>query len=152
MVVVLFMLYDDFLKKMPTCPFCDEKDRVNRVILENRSGYLTYALSPYHKHHLLVIPKKHRLRLLEASALEQYQLNRLIDQGVRLLRILGYNDLSVLVRDGHLGKSIDHLHYHVIPNTDIGDVTNYGKARKVLTKRQIASTLKDFANAKLKLS
>ena len=145
------MLYDDFLKKTPVCPFCDKEKRADRIISENRSAYLTYALSPYHKHHLLVIPKKHHLLLLEASMFEQYQLNRLIDEGIRLLRILGYKDLSILVRDGHLGKSIDHLHYHVIPNTDIGDLTNYGKERKILTKRQIESTMKDFAKARLKL-
>lgn len=145
------MLYDVLLKEMNRCPFCDETERDNRIILENRSAYLTYALVPYHKHHLLIIPKKHRKLLLETSFFEQRAINRLIDQGVRLLRAVGYSDLSVLVRDGDLGKSITHLHYHIIPNVYIGDVVNDHIPRKLLTKRQIEKTLKDFEKAKKKI-
>jgi diadenosine tetraphosphate (Ap4A) HIT family hydrolase len=145
------MLYDALLKKMDHCPFCDQKEYKNRIVLENRSAYLTYALVPYHKHHLLIIPKKHRLLLLETSFFEQQGINNLIDKGVRLLRAVGYKDLSVLVRDGNLGKSIDHLHYHIVPNVYIGDVVNDHKPRKLLTKHQIEKTLLDFAKAKKKL-
>lgn len=145
------MLYDDLLKKMKECPFCIANVDRTRIILENASAYLTYALVPYHKHHLLIIPKRHRLLLLEASWLEQWQINRLIDQGVRLLRLLGYQDLNVLVRDGNLGKSINHLHYHIVPNVYIGDVVNDHKPRKVMTKKQIETTLQDLHEAKKKL-
>lgn len=144
------MLYDALLKTMATCPFCDEEERKDRIILENKSAYLTYALVPYHKHHLLIIPKKHRALLLEASFFEQQRINRLIDQGVRLLRAIGYKDLSVLVRDGNLGKTIEHLHYHIVPNVYIGDVLNDHKPRKLLTKKQIETTLQDFEKAKKK--
>lgn len=145
------MLYDDLLKKMETCPFCAEVHKKERTVFENHSAYLTYALVPYHKHHLLIIPKKHRLLLLQATFFEQWQINRLIKKGVRLLRALGYSDLSVLVRDGNLGKSIDHLHYHIVPNVYIGDVVNDHKPRKLLTKKQIEKTLADFEEVKKKI-
>jgi diadenosine tetraphosphate (Ap4A) HIT family hydrolase len=81
------MRYRDFLKELHVCPFCVPQDR---MLAENALGYLTYALAPYHRHHLLVIPKRHTLHFLELSKEEGDEVNGLIRTGFSALKRLGY--------------------------------------------------------------
>lgn len=136
------MLYRDFLKELHTCPFCDGKDK---MFAESEHAYLTYALAPYHPHHLLVIPKQHVLHYLELSKDEEDEINVLIRSGFEALKRLGYQNITVLVREGvTVGKSIAHLHYHLIPNIRIGDIDHDGRERAILTAEEIESTVSDM--------
>ena len=96
------MKYSDYLHSLPEshCPFCEPGQRVYR---RNDSAYLTYALAPYHRHHLLIIPNRHVLSLLDMSEGETTRLWALIREGMETLRKLGYHNLSVLVREGEVG-------------------------------------------------
>jgi diadenosine tetraphosphate (Ap4A) HIT family hydrolase len=136
------MLYRDFLKELHTCPFCSPKDR---VLVETEHAYLTYALAPYHPHHMLVIPKRHLLHFLELAKEEQNEIDTLIKDGFAALRHLGYQNITALVREGsEVGKSIAHLHYHLIPNVRIGDIDHEGRERAILTPEEIESTVSDI--------
>ena len=136
------MLYQDFLKELHTCPFCAEEEI---KFAESEHAYLTYALAPYHPHHLLVIPKQHVLHYLDLSKDEEYEISMLIRSGVEALKRLGYQNITVLVREGvAVGKSIAHLHYHVIPNIRIGDIDHGGRERIILTPEEIASTVSEI--------
>lgn len=131
------MFYHRFLKNLKDCPFCRAKDR---VLLANRSAFLTYARAPYHKHHLLVIPKRHLESFFAISASEQQDLNRLIVAGAKIIQKLKYNNFTIMVREGDdSNKSIKHLHYHLIPADPIGDLNSAGKPRVVLSKTEIKS-------------
>ena len=69
------MLYKKYLETMPLkddpndCPFCHTRPK--RIFKKNKNSYLTYSLAPYHKHHLLVIPKRHVTSLLKLKTRDQ---------------------------------------------------------------------------------
>ena len=126
------MKYDSFLKTLTKCPFCyDFKDR---VLAENDLAFLTYAQAPYHKYHLLILPKRHIINIKDATWEENVCIMALLTNGIKVLEKLGHNDCTIITRDGQaLGKSIDHLHYNIIPGGQIEDISVDYKVRKLLT-------------------
>ena len=139
------MLYKDFLKDLTNCPFCEpERER----ILENEHAYLTYARVPYHKHHLLVIPKRHAESLKDISKEEMFDINALEEKTLDILFKLGYKNISWLVREGNtIDKSIKHVHFHIIPEISLGDRNSHGDEREMLTESQVAEVLKEIKSA-----
>lgn len=77
------VLYTDLLKTQTTCPFCDPIE--NEVIEKNTSGFLTYSIAPYHKHHLMVIPFRHVDDFKDLSEEETVGLQKLLHRGVLLI-------------------------------------------------------------------
>lgn len=142
------MKYSDYLHTLPEgfCPFCND---IERILSQNESAFLTYAKAPYHKHHLLIIPKRHVLSMLEMSEQENDEIWHLIREGMQTLRNLGYVNLSVLVREGEVGliKSVAHIHYHIIPNHRIGDLDINGEARMILSEGEIEEVSKELLGA-----
>ena len=126
------MKYLTYLKNLKVCPFCE--DIKGKILLENDGAYLTYSLAPYHKYHLLVIPKRHVENLAELTWEEHVCLTALFVTGVKTLGKLGHNDCTLLTRDsGSLGKSIKHLHGHIIPGGFIQDTSLNTAVRKILS-------------------
>lgn len=134
------MKYIDFLKDSIVCPFCsDEKIK----IIENENAFLTYALAPYHPDHLLVLPKRHVEHILDLTNDEFRDINLLQEQGLNILKKLGYINMCVLVKEGDIKeKSISHTHYHLIPDIILGDFTHTGEDRAVMTEPEIESLIK----------
>lgn len=144
------ILYKDFQKKIKKCPFCFSEN--NRSVIQYESAFLTYALAPYHQHHLLVIPYRHVETFMHLNAEESEEIDGLLRYGVRLLHAHGYKNCSILVRDGMgSGKSIRHLHYHIIPNIQIGDMDHYGQERKIMTQKEILQVMRDLKLAGKKI-
>ncbi len=80
------------------------------------------ARAPYIKDHLLVIPKKHVLKLNILSRKQKQAIEDLIYYGMKGLH-KKYKNVTILYREGNkkeVGKSINHIHYHLIPNLKIG--------------------------------
>lgn len=110
--------------------------------MENESAYLTYALAPYHQDHLLVVPKRHVEHLLEIAESEMRDIDDLLKKGWEMLTKLGYEDVSYVVREGKgSGRTVNHLHYHIIPEVRIGDIDHDGNGRSILTKEEIDATI-----------
>ena len=126
------MLYKKFLTLRRPCPFCHARER---ILAERKTAYLTYALAPYSKYHLLVIPKRHITSIARLHPSEEKDIAELVKSGLKTLRRLKVKNSTVLVRDGGRDKSIAHLHYHLIPNHRIGDMDSRGKQRQILTPR-----------------
>ncbi len=130
------MLYQSYLKKLKRCPFCElEKDE---IIKQNKFTILTLAKAPYTKDHLLVLPKKHVLRLGDLSKQEKNAIEELLYYGLKKLH-KKYKNVSILYREGNnkqVGKSISHLHYHIIPNMQIGSKDINWKKRKVYSEEE----------------
>jgi diadenosine tetraphosphate (Ap4A) HIT family hydrolase len=138
------MKYCDFLETLEGCPFCDEK---GREVLENETALLTYALAPYHPDHLLVIPKRHIEHFLEIEESEMRDIEDLQKLGMKLLEDIGYKNISLLVREGDgSGKSVAHLHYHLIPEISLGNADYSGQDRIVLTTEEAESELIKLRN------
>lgn len=131
------MQYPEYLKTLRSCPFCSDSLR-NQIIEERPLAYLTYAIAPYASHHLLVIPTRHVEEVLDLKTDEFGDILELLRMGAQALESKGINDYTMLVRNGkNTGKSVKHLHFHIVPKHRIGDLDKKGDVRKLLTERQI---------------
>ncbi|MFA9262605.1 MAG: HIT family protein [Undibacterium sp.] len=141
------MKYTDYIDALPlgTCPFCASDDR---RLIENETAYVTYALAPYHKHHLLIIPKDHKLSFLDLSPEEHINIQDLAQKSSRLLRYLGYENFTLMVREGMgTGKSVEHLHYHFIPNVQLGDLNHANGVRNVMSDEELQILMQELRTA-----
>lgn len=146
------MLYTEYLAQSleDTCHFCQPSDR---KFIENSGAFLTYGIAPYHKHHLLVIPKRHVRSFMELAKEETQQIWDIIRKASAILLELGYESYTVIVREGkNVAKSMEHLHYHVIPENHIGNLDHAGKERRVMTAEEIQTVSQDIKNAMERLS
>jgi diadenosine tetraphosphate (Ap4A) HIT family hydrolase len=130
------MRYSTFLRTLTKCPFCE--DIKPRILIENDGAFLTYSLAPYHKYHLLVIPKRHVENIKDLTWDENVCIMALIVAGIKTLGNIGHNDCTIVARDGQaLGRSVKHhLHYHIIPGGQIGDISLNKKVRKLLSDEE----------------
>jgi histidine triad (HIT) family protein len=127
---------------MKECPFCVG---ANRIIIETDKSFMTYALWPYHQHHILVIPKRHVESLTEITEVEMKDLDVLQKKALEALKNLGYSSITQLVREGNgINKSVNHVHFHTIPNIRIGDLDHYGQERMMLSEEGISKTIEDI--------
>jgi diadenosine tetraphosphate (Ap4A) HIT family hydrolase len=92
------------------------------MIYENEHMYVIPARAPYVQDHLLIIPKRHVILLQEMNHLETQSLHKMIDIRTKKLH-KKHKDVNLLLRDGLAGrrssKSINHLHFHLIPDCSI---------------------------------
>jgi len=130
------MRYLTFLKTLTSCPFCENIKP--RILIENNSAFLTYSLAPYHKYHLLVIPKRHVENIKDLTWDEDVCIMALIVAGIKALSNIGHNDCVVVGKDGQAsGKSVQHhLHYHIIPGGKVKDISVNEKVRKLLSDEE----------------
>ncbi len=131
----------EFMNIPRPCPFCNPKKE--DIISENETAYLTYSLAPYHEDHLLVVSKRHIEEILDLTDKEVTNIYELVKKALTSIKKLGYEDISVLVRDGdNTMKTVAHLHYNIIPMTRLGDIDHEASKREILTPEQIAETIK----------
>ncbi len=136
------MRYNDFLKTNKICPFCTLKK--GEIIRGNKHAVLTLAQAPYCPDHLIVTCQRHCLRLNLMSKAERECVDKLIYYGMRKLH-KKYKNVTVLYREGNLsevGKSVAHLHYHLIPEMKIGalDVGD----REMIGDRRFVGMIRKF--------
>lgn len=138
------ILYKSYLKKLKKCPFCDLKKE--ETLRENKDAILIFAQAPYTKDHLLVIPKKHVLKLNLLSKKQKENIEKIIYYGLKKLH-RKYDNVSILYREGKkkdVGKSIDHIHYHLIPNLKIGACNINGNKRKIYSDKEYTKKVKEI--------
>ena len=129
------MFYQNYLKSVRKCPFCSLSRA--EILKENKNAVIIPAKAPYTKDHLLVVPKKHILSFKDMTLEEEKDLDKLVDFAMRKIH-KKYRDVSILYREGDMkkvGKSIDHVHYHIIPNLKIGAIDINLKKRIILEDR-----------------
>ncbi len=140
------MNYEKLLKQKRPCPFCFYKE--GEVVIRNKYAVLMVCLAPYTKDHLLIFTKRHVENFLPISAIEMNAVYALQRKAFRLLGRLGYKDMSILVREGKgSGKSISHIHWHVIPKIKV-DGKHKGSKRAVLTPKQVALAVRRIREGK----
>jgi len=137
------MLYRELLENLKGCPFCEGNHTEPLVMREH--SYLTYSLAPYHPHHLLILPKRHIESLTELTDEEEAEIFNLGQIGIRALQKLGYESVSLLVREGNAkNKSICHIHFHLIPEIQIGSLNAKGEDRYVMTESDIEKIVQEI--------
>lgn len=144
------MLYHEFLKINTDCPFCEPRN-IKGVIDRNDEAFMTYAISPYHRHHVLVIPDRHIETFEDLNEQEVVAIDKLLRIGVKMIKSLGYENYTILVRNGNENnKSIEHLHYHIVPNVPMISPDYDSSIRKIMSEEEIIQILEDFENIKMK--
>lgn len=142
------MLYTDYLKDVKVCQFCDFDTSL--VIKTDKEAFLIFSLAPYSKHHLLVIPNRHVEHFEDLTKEEKESIDNLLNNAIRLLKVLGHSGYTILIRSGdNIGKSVKHLHYHIIPSMEFGSPNS--NAREIMTEEQIHEFLEEFKKAELEI-
>lgn len=98
-----------------TCPFCQMP--AERIIDDNRTGFVVRDGYPVSEGHTLIIPRRHVGSLFELSREEVGELHDLLFRAKTELdkerAPAGYN---VGINDGAAaGQTVPHLHVHLIP-------------------------------------
>jgi diadenosine tetraphosphate (Ap4A) HIT family hydrolase len=116
------MFYNDYLKENKPCPFCSLKKE--EIFDLNKSANLILSRAPYTKDHMLVVPKQHKSFMEELTLKERQEVEELILKALKKIH-KKHSNVSVLYREGkkdEVGKSIEHMHFHLIPDLLIGAV------------------------------
>ncbi len=120
------------------CIFCNWKDDKDKVVFENDLAFSIYDGFPVNKGHMLFMTKRHVKDFFETTKEERNAIFELVDKAKNMLDEKyspdGYN---VGMNCGEsAGKSIMHIHVHLIPRYK-GDVENpRGGVRGVIPKNQ----------------
>ncbi len=145
------MRYDEFLANalQDDCPFCN----IPKEYILEKGKYFTVILAraPYIQDHLLIVPNRHLIFLQEMTKSELSSLMNLINKWTKKLEKI-HKETSVLLRDGVAKriawKSIDHLHFHLIPDCPVFSKNSWGE-RIFYSERALIEKTKEL---KLQLS
>lgn len=118
-----------------SCLFCQRHDeRLNQIMCENETFFARYDNFPATDGHIEIIPKRHVESLFDLSPPEMMQAYELMSRAKKILADRYQPDgYTIGVNEGKAaGRSIDHLHIHLIPRR-FGDVEDpRGGIRQVL--------------------
>jgi len=104
---------------MSDCLFCgivDGKIKAN-VVYQNERVVAFRDISPKAPVHILIIPRKHVISVLDVEASDHALIGEIFQVAGRLAREQGIADsgFRVVVNSGaDAGQSVFHLHYHLI--------------------------------------
>jgi len=140
------MEYKDYLLKIlkGECPFCG----INKDYIVEKWKYFSVILAraPYVKDHVLIIPNRHIIRLSEIKPEERKTLIPIIEKWTKKLEKI-HKEINILLRDGVANgiawKSVDHLHFHLVPDCLIYAPT-WWLTRKIYSDYQLWKQTKMF--------
>ena len=138
------MLYKSYLKKLKKCPFCILKK--GEILKSNKSALLILARAPYTEDHLLVIPKKHLRKINSLTKKEKEDSEKLEFYGIEKLH-KKHKNVSILYREGdkkEVGKSINHMHIHLIPKIRIGSRNIKSEKREIYFETNYFKKIKEL--------
>ena len=107
------------------CLFCDKENQKFKLILENDFCVARWDEFPVSKGHTLIIPKKHTTSFFDLKEEELSKMFSLIKEAKNTIQ-KEYNPdgFNIGLNDGEAaGRTIHHLHIHLIPRYK-GDVDN----------------------------
>jgi len=104
---------------MSECVFCKLiKGGVSRGILYEDEDVIAFPdIFPKYKIHVLIIPKKHLVSVLDASPKDDDILGKMLRVGGKIAREKGIADdgFRLLTNTGeNAGQSVQHLHVHLL--------------------------------------
>lgn len=132
------------------CPFCSMPE--DFILEKSDSFYVTLARAPYIKDHLLIIPRRHVILFNDLSWDEVQDLMQLISKWNKKLH-QKHHDVNLLLRDGFMwgaiGKSVNHMHFHLIPDMAIGPEKTKREERQFLSEKDFLKAIKNIKKALL---
>lgn len=130
------------------CPFCPRQlndPAFHQVIRQTKKAALMTNRAPYVKDHLMVVPLRHITNLESLTATEFKDMAKFVKLAVALLKKCGHKAYSILARQGQgSGKSIQHVHLHVIPDTVITDKVHALGTRRVISDDSLLKITRNY--------
>lgn len=117
------------------CLFCDRNNKDEHTILiENNFCYARFDNFPVSLGHIEIVPKKHIVSFFDLNNDELNQIYSLIKQTKEILQEkYNPNGYNIGVNEGKdAGRSIDHLHIHLIPRYKNDTENPKGGVRNVI--------------------
>lgn len=140
------MRYHDYLLKVlkDECPFCGIK---KEYIIEKWKHFtVLLARAPYTHDHIMIVPNRHLVRMSEINFDERWTLVPLIEKWMWKMVVL-HGEVNLLLRDWvanwKVWKSIDHLHFHLVPDVPIYSESSW-LGRKIYSDYQMLKETKLF--------
>lgn len=95
-------------------PCCHQWDD-NTIVAQTPYMIARYDMYPVRPHHTLIIPKRHVVSYINLTHAEILETQFLLEV---ITRLHG-NDNTIAINDGpNAGRTVHHLHIHVIPRTE----------------------------------
>ncbi len=140
------MKYDEYLAKVlkDDCPFCNLKEE---YLLEKGKYFsVIMARAPYIQDHLLIVPNRHLVYLKEMTKNELSSLMNMLNKWTKKLEKI-HKEINILLRDwvanGIAWKSINHLHFHLIPDCPVFSKNSWGD-RVIYSERELIKKTQDL--------
>lgn len=108
------------------CLFCDwHNSEKHKILLENDFCYARPDNFPVSQGHIEIVPKSHITSFFELEAEQLTKLFLLLKEAQTLIQVKHKPDgYTIGINEGEAaGRTIDHLHIHIIPRYT-GDVEN----------------------------
>lgn len=137
------MEYEKALKQFNKtfCPFCNEKPE--NIIEISNYFYILVSRAPYTQDHIIIVPRRHICLLSDLKNKETKEMFDLIEKRTTLLH-KKHKDVNLLLRDwliwGLSNKSINHLHFHFIPDCPVYSEKNTEKREFLSDQEYIKQT------------
>ncbi|MFB3884310.1 MAG: HIT domain-containing protein [Thermodesulfobacteriota bacterium] len=114
-------------EKREGCIFCEKprenKDKKNLILFRGEDAFVIMNKFPYNSGHLMVVPRRHCVDLVQLDDREIHELARLLRASSRILREClhphGFNIGMNIGKVGGAGE--EHIHFHVVPRWE-GDI------------------------------
>ncbi len=126
------------MKDKVKCLFCDKDNpKKHRIIFENELFYARWDNFPVNKGHAEIVPKRHIVSRFDLNERELIQMSDLLKRTKQLIEEKYHPDgYNIGMNEGKsAGRTIDHLHIHIIPRY-FGDVPNpKGGIRNIIPEK-----------------
>ena len=108
-------------KKKEVCIFCkkpmEKKDEENLILVQSDYAFVIMNKFPYNNGHLMVVPKRHRIDLIQLGDEEFQELSYLLRASTQILKEClhphGFNIGMNIGKVGGAGE--EHIHFHIVP-------------------------------------
>jgi len=110
---------------MSDCIFCEivNKDIPSQVVYEDDLVLAFKDIDPKADVHILVIPKKHLVNLLDVEAADKELIGHIHFVAAKIAREMGIAESGFRIVSNHnadAGQVVFHLHFHILGGRELG--------------------------------
>ena len=96
------------------CGLCEAQKETYRLIDENKEAFSVIHIEPLKLGHLMILPKRHVIDIIDLSEKELKSFFQLTDKLKDKIKKLSNQDLIIQINTGK-HKTQEHFHAHILP-------------------------------------